>query len=97
HGRVLRTAAPQAGVLEGVTRTIIMELARAAGYQVEEGLWPRSGLDHAEEAFATMTSQGIVPINSLDGRPFPSRDCARLLQPRYWDLVAREVRASSPT
>ncbi|HEY0674385.1 MAG TPA: aminotransferase class IV, partial [Longimicrobiales bacterium] len=39
HGRVLRTAALEAGVLEGVTRRIIMDLAAAADFQVEEGRW----------------------------------------------------------
>jgi branched-chain amino acid aminotransferase len=95
HGRVVRTAALELGVLDGVTRAIIMELARAAGYEVQEGRWSRSDLDHAEEAFATMTSRGIVPIRSLDGRPFPSTDCAAQLQPRYWEQVAAELRASS--
>lgn len=95
HGQVLRTASLEVGVLAGVTRTIVMELAGSAGYRVEEGQWSRSELDHAEEAFATMTSRGIVPIRSLDGRPFRSRDCATQLQPRYWEQVAAELRTSS--
>ena len=93
-GKTVRTGALDGGILEGVTRSIIMELARAEGYQIEDGLWPREALDTADEAFATMTSQGIVPIRNIDGREFPSRDCATLLQRRYWDLVSTEVRTS---
>jgi branched-chain amino acid aminotransferase len=93
-GGSLRTGALEGGILEGVTRRIIMDLARADGLQVQEGLWPRSELDQADEAFATMTSQGVVPIRSIDGREFTARDCATKLQERYWDLVAAELRAS---
>jgi branched-chain amino acid aminotransferase len=93
-GRTVRTAALHGGILEGVTRSIIMDLARAEGFSVEEGLWPREELDQADEAFATMTSQGVVPIRSIDSRQFGPADCATLLQRRYWDLVSAEVRAS---
>lgn len=94
QGRTIRTAALAGGILEGVTRSIIIEIARAEGYQVEEGLWPRPELDAADEAFATMTSQGVVPIRSIDGRSLPAMDCAIIFQRRYWDLVAAELRAS---
>jgi branched-subunit amino acid aminotransferase/4-amino-4-deoxychorismate lyase len=94
EGRVVRTAALAGGILEGVTRRIIIEIAKSAGYEVEEGLWPRAQLDRADEAFATMTSQGVVPIRSIDGRPLPATDCASMFQRRYWELVAAELRAS---
>ena len=93
-GRTVRTAALDGGILEGVTRSIIMDLARSEGFSVEEGLWPRAELDHADEAFATMTSQGVVPIRSIDAREFGPPDCATLLQRRYWDLVTAELRTS---
>lgn len=86
-GQVIRTAALEGGVLEGVTRRIIMHLAREAGYQIEEGLWPPADLLEADEAFASMTSVGVVPIRSLDGRAFPADDCSTLLQRRYWEFV----------
>ncbi|HEX6063418.1 MAG TPA: aminotransferase class IV [Longimicrobiales bacterium] len=92
-GRVLRTASLAGGILEGVTRSIIIEIARRAGYQVEEGLWPRAELDTAEEAFATMTSLGVVPIRAIDGRALAT-DCAPQFQRRYWDLVGAELRTS---
>ena len=93
-GRKIRTAALDGGILEGVTRRIILNIARERGFEVEEGLWPRAELDRADEAFATMTSRGVVPIRSLDGRPLPSTDCAVDFQVRYWRLVADELRAS---
>jgi branched-chain amino acid aminotransferase len=94
QGNVLRTAALEGGILEGVTRRIIIEIARAEGLSVEEGLWPRAELDQADEAFATMTSQGIVPIRSIDGRQLAGGDCAPQIQARYWSLVEAEIRNS---
>lgn len=90
-GRQVRTAALDGGVLEGVTRGIILRLAENAGYQTAEGLWPPSDLDDADEAFASMTSVGVVPIRSLDGRAFPADDCATLIQRKYWEFVASET------
>ena len=85
------TPALSAGILEGVTRGIIIDLVRAAGYQVEEGCWQRSVLDSADEVFATMTSNGVVPITQLDQRPLHQRTLAASLQTEYWKLVRSEL------
>ena len=93
-GRIVRTAALDIGVLEGVTRSILFDLLRDLGYQVEEGRWRRDELDDADECFASMTSVGVVPIRSLDGKPFQSDDCAVELQKKYWTFVMAEQSAS---
>lgn len=93
HGRTLRTPAAAAGLLAGVTRGLVLELAVAAGYVVEEGAWPRAELDVAAELFATMTSLGIVPIRSLDGRAPPETgSAARTLADLYWARVREASR-----
>ena len=70
--QTLYTPALEAGVLAGVTRSIIIENASRAGLAVQEGLFRRADLDHADEIFASMTSAGIVPIRSIDGRALPT-------------------------
>jgi branched-chain amino acid aminotransferase len=93
HGRTLRTPAANEGLLPGVTRAMVMELAASAGYTIEEGGWPRSEIEGAHEAFATMTSLGVVPIRSLDGRDFPATgEAAGPLGEQYWERVAEETR-----
>lgn len=93
QGGHLYTPSLDLGVLEGVTRTAILELAPKQGLEVVEGRFPAEALDDAEEIFATMTSLGIVPFRSLDGRILPedARDAARWLTEAYWELVAREA------
>jgi branched-chain amino acid aminotransferase len=90
-GKTVFTAALSAGVLEGVTRSIIMDLLRAAGYDTKEGLFPRQALDQAEEVFATMTSSGVVPITQLDDRVLPKPTVVPRLQSDYWQLVRSEL------
>jgi branched-chain amino acid aminotransferase len=95
-GPLIRTAHLAGGVLEGVTRGIVMALAADANYQIEQGLWPPAALASTDEAFATMTSVGVIPVRSLDGRAFAADSCATLLQRRYWEYVATSVESYGP-
>jgi branched-chain amino acid aminotransferase len=91
--RTLFTPSIDCGVLPGVTRAAILELAGAAGLDPAEGRYSRSDLDGADEIFATMSSAGIVPFRSLDGDALKPARAANRLQRLYWELVAREATA----
>ena len=92
-GTILRTPALDAGVLDGVTRATILDLAPVVGLAVEEGKWPREALDEAEEVFATMSSMGCVSFTRLDGRDLDqaAATAARRLFSAYWDRVGKEA------
>jgi branched-chain amino acid aminotransferase len=91
-GSILYTPALDAGVLAGVTRTIILELATQNGLIVREGLFHREKLAEADEIFATMTSAGIVSIRALDGRALPAdTPAADTLHAGYRDRLTAEV------
>lgn len=66
---VLKTPPTDAGILEGVTRNVVMELARAAGIPVEEPTLQRHDLYVADECFLTGTAAEVIPVVKLDGRP----------------------------
>jgi branched-chain amino acid aminotransferase len=92
RGDILCTPALEAGVLAGITRTTLMQVAPELGLRVREGLFDRSELDHADEIFATMTSAGVVPFRELDGRVLPSgTGTADALHEAYRAVVAREA------
>lgn len=79
-------------VLGGVTRAAILDLAREAGHAVRVGLPHAELLAAADAAFASMSSLGIVPVTSLDGRALPaSAELASPLQAAYWSLVETET------
>jgi branched-chain amino acid aminotransferase len=67
HG-VLLTPGVDAGILEGITRNAVIQLARDAGYVVRETSLTRHDLYVADEMFLTGTAAEVVPVVSLDGR-----------------------------
>jgi branched-chain amino acid aminotransferase len=64
----LKTPPPYAGILKGVTRDVVIELAAKAGYQVEESIINRYDVYTADEAFFTGTASELVAIRQVDGR-----------------------------
>ncbi len=66
---VLVTPPTYIGVLEGITRNTVMELARAKGMEVKEEIFSRYRLYNAQECFLTGTAAEIVPVVKVDGRP----------------------------
>lgn len=96
RGSTLCTPALDAGVLAGVTRSTLLQLAPGLGLRVREELFDRSELDHADEIFASMTSLGVVSFRELDGRLLASpADTADALQDAYRRTVS-EAAALDP-
>jgi len=69
---VLRTPPIDAGILEGVTRNAVIELARAAEIPVEEIALTRHDIYVADECFLTGTAAEVIPVIKCDGRPIGS-------------------------
>ena len=65
---VVLTPPPSMGILEGVTRRLVMELARRRGIEVREEVLLRHDLYVADECFGTGTAAEVVPITKIDGR-----------------------------
>jgi len=65
----LMTPSLNCGILSGITREVVLRLARENGVLVEEGEWPPDVLQSVEEAFITGTVKMVMPVTSLDGRP----------------------------
>ena len=90
---VIRTPHPAAGILNGVTRKTIIDLARSKGSQVEEALLNRYELYTADEIFLTGTGAEIIPVVEIDSRvigngtPGP---VSRQTRKEYLELVRSE-------
>lgn len=67
-GGVVRTPHPSCGLLNGITRQTVIQLARSAGYSVEETFLTPIDVHAADEAFLTGTAAEVIPMVSLDGR-----------------------------
>jgi len=66
---LLRTPSEDSGILPGITREAVLELARALGIEAVEGEIPLADLLRAEEAFLTSSVREVLPITSIDGKP----------------------------
>jgi branched-chain amino acid aminotransferase len=83
----LRT--PDVGVLEGITRKTVLELAREAELPVSVGDLPVDDLYRARELFFTSTAGGVMPVTTLDGKPVGDGHPGPVttdLRKRYWDI-----------
>lgn len=89
HG-ALKTPPPEAGILEGVTRGAVMELAAAAGIAVVETPLTRHDVYIADECFLTGTAAEVIPVVKCDGRPIGTGKpgpVTRQLRERFQQLV----------
>ena len=58
---------PASGVLEGITRRSVLELARAHDIPSRAAAITETQLKEAAEVFATSTAGGVMPVTSIDG------------------------------
>ncbi len=65
----MRTPHPSAGILKGITRATVMELARKEGMTVIEDMMTKIDIFEADEAFLTGTATEVIPMVTLDGQP----------------------------
>ncbi len=79
EGDRLRTPSLDLGILPGIGRARVLELAN----QVDEGRYPREALARTS-LFLTNAVRGIVPIATLDGAPVPSDRRTAELARNFW-------------
>jgi len=65
---VLRTPPLHAGILEGITRDTVLDLARAAGIETQEISLTRHDVYAADEVFLTGTGAEVIGAVKVDGR-----------------------------
>ncbi len=78
--RTLLTPALELGILAGVTRAAVVELAGGLGYEVVEGAYPLTELVGADEAFTSSSIREVMPVTELDGQPLGRGPAADALQ-----------------
>ncbi|MFN7971965.1 MAG: aminotransferase class IV [Acidobacteriota bacterium] len=61
------------GCLPGITRDILLALARRAGIAVRERATGPEALRGASEAFLTNSTGGVIPVRSVGGRRIGAR------------------------
>jgi branched-chain amino acid aminotransferase len=97
-GAALVTPPLSCGVLPGITREAIIELAATLGVQMMERPVSPSELSGADEAFLTSSLRGIAPLVRVDGRAIASGSVGQVtreLSAAYSELVESECMRAS--
>lgn len=95
----LFTPSPEAGILRGITRDLVLRLARDLGVEAEESLFGQEELLRADEVFLTNSTWEVLPVVELDGRPVGGGGpgpLAGMLLREYGSFVARALSQERP-
>ena len=65
---ILKTTSPDSGILEGVTRNVVMELAKKLNIPLVEATLTRHDIYAADECFLTGTAAEVIAVTEVDGR-----------------------------
>jgi branched-chain amino acid aminotransferase len=89
---------PASGVLEGITRQTVLDLAKEHGIPAKQTMFNTEVAEKAAEIFITNTAGGVMPVTTIngksvgDGKPGP---VTTLIQKRYWEAHDEEPWATA--
>lgn len=83
------TPTTHSGILNGITRVSVIQIARDNGIQVNEMDFTREELFAADELFFSGTAANVTPIREVDGRPIGSGQypVTKKVQKLYLDAI----------
>lgn len=90
---VVQTPNTAAGILEGITRNVVIELVRREKIPLREMDLTRHDLYIADECFLTGTAAEVIPVTKIDGRPVGNGEpgpITKQLIADFHELVKRE-------
>jgi 4-amino-4-deoxychorismate lyase len=68
-GQTLHTPSLDLGILAGITRAVLRDLAPTLGLKVLEGVFTAEDLAAADEAFLSSSTRELMPVVEVDGAP----------------------------
>lgn len=93
---MLCTPSLDAGILDGVTRKLVIGLAKTKGMKVKEGLFCTKDALKASEVFFTNTTSEIMPVSRIDDTEFRVGKITGALHKSYKEKVAEYIRRNRP-
>jgi branched-chain amino acid aminotransferase len=91
---VIHTPSIDAGILDGITRRAVIDLAGEKGIAVVERTMERHDILTADECFLTGTAAEVIPVTRLDGRqigPGEVGPVTRMLRNAFQKMVRGEA------
>jgi len=86
----LKTPSADLDLLPGITREVVLDLAREEGFPVETGEFDLADVREADEAFLTNSTWEIRPVGTVDGIEVGTGPMTKLLQRLFDERVEAE-------
>jgi len=96
----LCTPAPECGILDGITRGVVLGLSRRDGIKVNEGEFITEDLFAAEEVFVTSSTLEVMPVSKIDNKKYEVGRITKLLHSAYKEEVrayVANIKAEGPS
>jgi branched-chain amino acid aminotransferase len=92
----LCTPALACGLLDGITRDIVISLARESQIPIDEGYFGIEAIHQADECFLTNTSMEVMPVTMVDGHAVGKGTPGPLTQQIHRQFIANRARFLEP-
>lgn len=92
---ILCTPSIDCGILDGITRGVVMYLARRDGLNLMEGEFTKEDLYSAEEVFITSTTFEVMPVSMVDDKKYSIGEVTKLLHKAYREEVNAYIAKAS--
>lgn len=84
----LCTPSVDCGILDGITRALVLSLAIKAGLKTEEGFYRPEEVNFSSEVFLTNSTMEVMPVNKVNGIPFSPGPITSMLHAAYKQAVS---------
>jgi branched-chain amino acid aminotransferase len=92
----LCTPALACGLLDGITRDIVLSLAQEAQIPIDEGYFGVEAIHKADECFLTNTSMEVMPVTAVDGYAVGNGTAGPLTKQLHGLFIANRMRFLEP-
>lgn len=96
----LCTPSLECGILDGITRGVVIDLALREGIKVKEGEFTKEDIYAAAEVFITSTTLEVMPVSKVDEHTYSVGNITKLLHKKYREEVSahvKNVKAEGPS
>ncbi|OGW54731.1 MAG: hypothetical protein A2Y81_01510 [Nitrospirae bacterium RBG_13_43_8] len=97
---ILCTPSPECGILDGITRSIVITIAKRDGLNVKEAEFIKEDLYLSEEVFITSTTLEVMPVSKVDDQKYTVGNITNVLHKAYREEVrayVANVKAEGPS
>lgn len=97
---ILCTPSLECGILDGITRRLVIELAMREDLKIKEGEFTKEDIYSAAEVFITNTTLEVMPVSKIDDQVYAVGNITKLLHKAYRQEVnayVANVKAEGPS